>query len=112
MCLYVALANVALGLRVLQLLVPKVLIMNFVCRLLQVLHVCPACVCVCVCVADLSVIPPNTVFQLIPHSGKLMGENFYKLRFSMRKLSWIACWCHQKMPHPQISWGKLCHKTL
>lgn len=45
-CLYVALANVALGLRALQLLVPKVLIMNFVCRLLQVLHVCPVCVCV------------------------------------------------------------------
>lgn len=48
MCLYVALANIALGLRALQLLVPKVLIMNFVCRLLQVLHVCPVCVCVCV----------------------------------------------------------------
>lgn len=46
MCLYVALANIALGLRALQLLVPKVLIMNFVCRLLQVLHVCPVCVCV------------------------------------------------------------------
>ena len=72
MCLYVALANVALGLRALQLLVPKVLIMNFVCRLLQVLHVCPACVCVYI--ADLSVIPPNTVFQLIPHSGKLSWE--------------------------------------
>ena len=52
MCLYVALANVALGLRALQLLVPEILVMNLVCRLLQILHVCPVChvVCVCVCV--------------------------------------------------------------
>ena len=52
MCSYVALANVALGLRALQLLVPEILVMNLVCRLLQILHVCPVCVYACVCVFD------------------------------------------------------------
>ena len=38
---------------------------------------CVLRVCVCVCVADISVIPPNTVFQLIPHSGKLSWEKTF-----------------------------------
>ena len=69
MCLYVALANVALGLRALQLLVPKVLIMNFVCRLLQVLHVCPVCVCVCVLINYMSILHSRPKCYSIQYTG-------------------------------------------
>ena len=29
-----------------------------------------------------------------------VGENFRKIRFSQRKLAWIAHWCHEKMSRP------------
>ena len=36
-----------------------------------------------------------------------MKENWWKIRLSQTKLLWIACWCPQKMPLPQISQRKL-----
>ena len=47
----------------------------------------------------------------LPYSGKLSHEktfaNLWKIRFSRRELSWIGCWCHKKMPLPQILQRKI-----
>ena len=51
-----------------------------------------------------------TWMKKIPYSGKLSWEKFWRIwkkRFLRSKLSRIAHWCHQKMPHPQILWRKL-----
>ena len=48
------------------------------------------------------------LLHVLLYIGKLMQEkNFSKLMEKWFSLSWIAHWCHQKMPLPQISRRKL-----